>query len=380
MARPGRHGARTAPDGVEVMVSVWGAVNPLSENFAEMNQRGLLVRADRNINVFHSLTDRYPDGPTYLHYYDATNPEARRYLWEKIKAGYHDLGVRGYWLDADEPEITPVTHDNLRYHLGSALEVGCIYPLLHQQGFYEGDPASVTLSRSAWAGSQRTGAVIWSGDIPSTFDFLSRSVRAGLSMSASGIPWWTTDIGGFLFGDTRSDTFRELIVRWFQYGVFCPVFRVHGLREPQDLSIPGAGISGAPNEVWSFGETATPILSHLLHLRQGLRPYLDTLNQAAHETGLPPMRPLWMAFPGDPAAWTVEDAFLLGPDLLAAPITAEGQRSRAVYLPAGADWMDAWTGAVFSGGQTIQCPAPLEHIPVFWRTGSPFARRFDQIP
>lgn len=361
--------------GVELMVSIWPTVNINSENYAYMRDAGYLVRADRNLNSFMSIHDRFPEGPSLVTYYDTTNPDARAFVWNKVRENYYNYGIRVFWLDADEPEIYPITPGNLRYHLGSAVEVGNIYPLLHQKGFYEGEQAAgeqeiVNLSRSAWAGTQRYGAAVWSGDIPSTFEYLQKSVRAGLNIAMSGIPWWTTDIGGFLSGDIRTDYFKELVVRWFQYGVFCPIFRLHGARLP-DNGLTGADASGASNEVWSFGETAYGIIRKLMEVRERLRPYLMEQNRVASEIGLPPMRPLFIDFPNDPVAWEIDDQFMLGPDLLIAPVTGQGQTERKVYLPAGADWLDAWTGKAEIGGVTLTVSAPLERVPVYWRADSP---------
>ena len=228
-----------------------------------------------------------------------------------MKRNYLDLGVRVFWLDADEPELMPMHAENIRYQLGTGLEVTNIYPLLHQQGFYEGMRVAghsevINLSRSGWAGTQRYGAAVWSGDVRSRFETLAAQVPAGLNIAMSGIPWWTSDIGGFMDGDIRTDYFKELIVRWFQYGVFCPLFRLHGVREPLN-GLYGAQSSGADNEVWSFGERAYEILRHLLFLREKLRPYLRELNVAAHVNGTPPMRPVYFDFPKDPSAANLVD-------------------------------------------------------------------------
>jgi alpha-D-xyloside xylohydrolase len=220
----------------------------------------------------------------------------------------------------------------------------------------------VTLCRSAWAGSQRYGAAVWSGDIASTFEALQTQVRAGLNIGFSGIPWWTSDIGGFHGGDPESPYFRELIVRWFQYGVFCPLFRLHGHRQP--ITDWGAG---GPNEVWSFGDEAYVIIRDLLLLRERLKPYILAQMAAAAETGTPPMRPLFFDFPADPACYEVEDQFMFGPDILVAPVLEQGATSRSVHLPAGAEWCDAWTGATHAGGVTLTAAAPLERIPVYLR-------------
>jgi alpha-D-xyloside xylohydrolase len=243
-----------------------------------------------------------------------------------------------------------------------------IYPLEHVRGFYEGMRAEgedeiIALCRSAWAGSQRYGAAVWSGDIQSTFEALRAQVRAGLNVGLSGIPWWTTDIGGFFNGDISSPHFRELIVRWFQYGVFCPLFRLHGYRLPNEDMLG----TGAPNEVWSFGEEAYEIIRELLFLRERLRPYIMAQMKLAHEKGIPLMRPLFLDYPEDRPSWDVDDQFMFGPDLLIAPVLYDGARSREVYLPAGTTWTNAWTQVMFEGGQRITADAPLERIPVYLR-------------
>jgi alpha-D-xyloside xylohydrolase len=306
-------------------------------------------------------------GPAHLSYYDATHPEARRFMWDVVKENYYAQGVRAWWLDSNEPDANPWNPENMRFHLGNGLEVANIYPLLHQMAFYDGMQATgetdiVTLSRSGWAGSQRYSTVIWSGDIASTFEALQAQVRAGLNMAMSGIPWWTTDIGGFYGGDIRSAYFRELIVRWFQYGVFCPICRLHGHRLPILNPLPRGG---ADNEVWSFGDEVYAILRRLLFLRERLRPYIHEQMRTASKTGLPPMRPLFVDFPDDETCQTVEDQFMFGSEILVAPVLYEGARDRRVYLPAASSWIHAGTGTVHAGGQWLNVAAPLEQIPVF---------------
>jgi alpha-D-xyloside xylohydrolase len=360
--------------GVKLMVSVWPTVNPASENYDEMAGLGLLVGSERGIGVHLPIWDKGPDDRhrALVSFYDATNPRAREYIWSKAREGYYSHGVRVWWLDACEPELRPEHPDNLRYHLGPGLEVGNIYPLMNAKAFYdgmtaEGETEVVSLCRSAWAGSQRYGAAVWSGDIDSTFDDLRRQIPAGLNIGLSGIPWWTTDIGGFKGGDVRSPSFRELLVRWFQFGVFSPLCRLHGFRLPGTME--GAGQSGAPNEVWSFGDEVYEILRRWLALRERLRPYVMDTMRTAHTEGLPPMRPLFLNFPGDETCWEIADQFLLGDDLLVAPVITEGAVERKVYLPAGTQWCDAWTGASLAGGQWLTAPAPLGLIPVYLRAG-----------
>lgn len=352
---------------VNLMVSVWPSVNTASRNFHQMKRRGLLLRTERGVPALFPFVDT-PDlrRLTYIHYYDPTHPQACAFIWEKIRENYHKHGIRIFWLDACEPEMDPIDPDNLRYHAGNGLEVGCIYPIAHQQAFYdglhaEGEKEILTLCRSAWAGSQRYGAAVWSGDIDSTFASLAAQVRAGMNMGLSGIPWWTTDIGGFLHGDPQSPEFRELIVRWFQFGVFCPLFRLHGYRQPITPE------TGGPNEVWSFGDVAYGIIRDLMLLRERLRPYVMQLMRAAHERGTPLMRPLFFDFDRDPKTADVDDQYMFGPDLLVAPVLEAGATSRRVYLPAGTHWRDAWTGQTHDGGKTIDVDAPLDRIPLFLR-------------
>jgi len=363
--------------GVKLMVSIWPTVNPASENYAEMTELGLLVASERGVGVHLPFWDKGSAGPALVSYYDATNPAAREYVWSKVRDGYYKHGIRTWWLDACEPELRPEHSDNLRYQLGPGLEVGNLYPLLHAKAFHdgmagEGEDEVVLLCRAAWAGSQRYGAAVWSGDIGSTFEDLRRQIPAGLNIGLSGIPWWTTDIGGFTGGDIESPSFRELLVRWFQFGVFSPLCRMHGFRQPA-VTMTGADQDGAPNELWSFGPEVYEILRRWLGLREHLRPYVMEQMRMAHETGLPPMRPLFLNFPGDPACWDIADQFLLGDDLLVAPVVTEGAREREVYLPAGAVWRDAWTGESVPGGQWLTATAPLEAIPVYVREGGAVA-------
>jgi len=367
--------------GVKVMVSIWPTVNALSPSFEHMLRRGLLIRTERGIPAHTSFMDTKPEGPVYMHFYDATNPESRQFVWEQVRENYYRNGIRVWWLDACEPEMYPLDPDNLRYHLGNGQEVTNIYPLMHARGFYEGMRAEgeeeiISLCRSAWAGSQRYAAAVWSGDIPSTFEALQAQVGAGLNIGLSGIPWWTTDIGGFHGGDPSTPYFRELIVRWFQYGVFCPLFRLHGFRLP--VSAMTGEMTGAPNEVWSFGDEAYAIIRELLFLRERLRPYIMEQMRLAHEKGVPPMRPLFFDFPEDEGCAMVDDQFMFGPDLLVAPVLHEGARSREVYLPAGATWRDAWTDAIHDGGQWITADAPLERIPLCLRSGAKLPIRGDE--
>jgi alpha-D-xyloside xylohydrolase len=354
--------------GIELMVSIWPTVSPLSENFADYRDRGLLVGSDQGVEFHQTIQDKGMTTPSPVAFYDPTNPETREYVWDLVARNYLDLGIRVFWLDACEPELNPAHPANLALHAGPGAEVANIYPRDNARLFAEGMAAAgqeptVLLCRSAWAGSQRYGAAVWSGDIPATWESLARQVPAGLNIAVSGIPWWTTDIGGFHGGNAEDPAYQELMVRWFQYGVFCPLFRLHGDREPRTPT--GYAQTGGPNEVWSYGERAYAIIAEQLRLRERLRPYLHEHMDIAAETGLPPMRPLFVDHPEDPRCWQVEDQLKLGDALLVAPVTTPGATSREVYLPAGRRWVDVRTREVREGGSSHVADAPLASIPVF---------------
>lgn len=360
--------------GIKLMASVWPTVDYRSENFEEMMEKGYLVRTERGVRVTMQCFGQEV-------FMDPTNPGTREFVWEKCKENYWDKGVRLFWLDEAEPEYTVYDYDNYRYYLGTDLEVGNLYPLYYAKGFYDGMKKAgmetpMNLLRCAWVGSAKYGALVWSGDIDSTFECFQRQVRAGLSMAVAGIPWWTTDIGGFHGADIHDPKFHELLLRWFAYGCFCPVFRLHGNRNPMhgyegDInSGVGSFGSGAENEVWSYGEDNFQVMKKYLLLRERIRPYIAEQMKKTHETGMPIMRPLFFDFKGDKKAWDVDDQYMFGPDLLVAPVIEAGVDSRAVYLPAGASWTDAWTGKVYEGGQTITAAAPIDTIPLFLKDGA----------
>ncbi|WP_285136821.1 TIM-barrel domain-containing protein [Microbacterium sp. lyk4-40-TSB-66] len=355
--------------GVELMVSVWPQVALDSENYAVMKKENLLVRAERGLDVHMSF-----EGPSA--FLDATNPRAREFVWQRCRENYARHGIRTFWLDEAEPEYGLYDYDNYRYHAGPVPQVGNLYPQHFARAFAEGQWADgesevVNLLRTAWAGSQRYGALVWSGDIASSFAALRAQVTAGIHMGVAGIPWFTTDIGGFHQGDPDDEGFRELLVRWFQFGAFCPVMRLHGDRMPSTPVRAADGSrrspSGGANEVWSFGDAATPVLERYLRTREALRPYLRTVMREAHVDGQPVLRGQFHDFPDDARSWRVRDQFLLGSDLLVAPVMEAGARSRRVVLPSGVDWRDLWTGVRTSGGGEIEVDAPIDRIPLFVR-------------
>ncbi len=374
--------------GVELMVSIWPTVSAASENYKAMTEQGLLLTTERGIPAVIPFPDKDPFGPGFFTYYDAFNPAAQAFHWDVVKRNYLDRGIRHFWLDACEPEMRPAHPDNIRTSLGNGAEMLCAYPLLHEEtyrrGLTEAGAADgVLLCRSAWAGSQRHGVILWSGDVWSDWDWFRAQIPAGLHAGMAGMGWWTTDIGGFYDGHGGSDAFRELLVRWFEFGVFSPICRLHGFRVPDEVPPPATGEpvtygqdtfniftnSGGSNEVWSFGERVETVLTGLLTLRERLRPYLEGVFARYAETGDPVMAPLFYHFPDQPALHDRADAYMLGPDLLVAPVLHPGASTRSVALPSGETWIHAWTGASHPGGSTAVVEAPWGQIPVFIRQG-----------
>lgn len=355
--------------GTKVMVSVWPSVDRKSENFEEMQARGLLVRTERgSIQTYDYQGDCVS--------FDTTNPEARAFVWEKCKENYYQYGIDMFWLDNAEPDTAVYSFDNYRMYLGPQLKVGNVYPLMYAKGFYDGlsqekKDTVVSLVRSAWVGSEKYGALVWSGDVPSTYEAFRDQVAAALNMGIAGIPWWTSDIGGFMAGDVHDPAFVQLLLRWFQFAVFCPVLRMHGDRDPHDIPLLETGESGGgfqptgqPNELWSYGPEAFRIMKKFLDLRLSLKPYISGLMKEAHETGAPLMRSMFYEFPQDETCWKLGDQYMFGPEYLVAPILYPDQTSREVYLPAGT-WKYLPDGSVCEGGRTVKCDAPIDSMPVF---------------
>ncbi len=353
--------------GIELMVSVWPTVDPASENYQELLEKGYLIHTERGVRVGLDF-----EGHTI--YLDVTNPEAREYFWNKIKENYYQKGIHCFWLDEAEPEYSTYDFDNYRYYLGKDLEVGNIFPREYARTFYEGMEAEgqkniVNLTRCAWAGSQRYGALVWSGDIASSFSSMKNQLIAGLNMGMAGIPWWTTDIGGFHGGDPNDPEFRELFVRWFQWGTFCPVMRLHGDREPRQPQQGETGgahcCSGAPNEVWSYGEEVYEICKKYMNIRECMREYTKEAMRQAHEKGTPVIRTLFYMYPDDPVCWDIDDEYFYGDKCLVAPVLEQGAEKRKVYLPKGNMWQNVHDKQMYPGGQWIIADAPISVIPVF---------------
>ena len=355
--------------GIKVMVSVWPSVDKKSENFGPMMDRGLLIQTERGAVQTYDYQGDCME-------IDALNPETRKYVWEVCKKNYYDLGVDGFWLDNSEPDFAVYDHENYRYYAGPALTCSNIYPQMYSRVFFDpmkkrGNDAVVNLLRCAWAGSQKYGNVVWSGDVPSTFEAFYDQLQAGLNMGLAGIPWWTTDIGGFMTDDWEDPDFKQLLIRWYQFAVYSPVLRMHGERGP--INIPplddrdwGGGYlhTGHSNELWSYGEENYRIMKHYYEVRMDMKEYIKGLFEEASENGSPLLRAMFYEFPEDPKCWELQDQYMFGDRYLVAPVFHLNQWQREVYLPEGT-WRDTRDGKNYEGGQLIMVEAPLETIPVF---------------
>ena len=355
-----------------VMISVWPRFVPEDRYYATLLKNGW----------FQHLADGTPtNGLPYDRAgsdIDSSNPDARKWYWDVIKENYVAKGFDAFWADETEPDIPPT---GSYWKIGPGTEYFNLYPLFHTAAFYDGmrkdmPERALILARDAYLGAQHNGTIFWSSDISPTWDVLKRQVPTGINFVASGMPYWSTDIGGWQYlpnyhkperpvlidpSDARAevghyDEYTELYVRWFEYGAFQPNFRSHGSR-PQ-------------NEVWSYGKQAEPILEKYLRLRYQLMPYLYSLGYHTHLTGAPFMRGLFMDFGSDPHTADIGDEYMFGPALLVAPVTEQGRTTREVYLPAGTDWYNFWTNERFHGGQSIPVAAPIDTLPLFVRAGS----------
>jgi alpha-D-xyloside xylohydrolase len=366
-----------------LMISIWPIMNPGGDNWREMREGGFLLGNQAT--------------------YDAFQEKARELYWTQANEGLFAYGIDAWWCDCTEPfqadwmgRFKPEPEERLRINTEEAKryldpEFISAYSLLHSQGMYEGqrrtgsDKRVVNLTRSAYAGQQRYSTITWSGDVSATWDTLHRQIADGLNFCVTGLPYWTTDIGAFFVkndpalwfwnGDYDQGVedmgYRELYVRWFQYAAFLPMFRAHG--------------TDTPREIWRFGSPGEPMyeaLVRVLRLRYRLLPYIYSLaGQTTHED-YTLLRALPFDFRADPATYDVADQYMFGPAFLVNPVTTpmyfrakstalEGvPKTRTVYLPAGADWYDFWTGRRYAGGQTMDVDAPLDIIPLFVRSGS----------
>ncbi|MDR3268061.1 MAG: DUF5110 domain-containing protein, partial [Tannerella sp.] len=335
----------------KAVLTVWPTFAPGTANYEELSRKGFILNGAKALDGF---------------IYDAFNPDAGQLYWKQVSSLVKQ-GIDGWFLDGPEPDnvasFLPATT-----YAGPARNVRNLYPLVHAATFHNGllqvrpNQRPYILTRCAWASQQRLGTAIWSGDIPATFEELEKQVTAGLNFTATGIPYWTTDIGGYSGGNPADEEYRELFTRWFQYGTFCPVFRAHGRRYPGDRK--------TSNELWAYGSEAQQICTGFIKLRYALFPYIYTLTYHVTHKDYTPMRLLAFDFPNDKNVLDCKDQFMYGPAFLVCPVLKAGMTARQVYLPASHDWTDFWTGKTYPGGTVIEAPAPKEHIPVYVRSGA----------
>ena len=360
--------------GMHSIISVWPRFEREGRYFNYLTAKGWLLK-DKDGNVVDGLAVRSDRAGALL---DSTNPQARNWFWEKIRDNILSQGFDWTWLDETEPDLVP---DGYFYSIGSGDRYHNLYPLVHTMGVAEGsakdrpDFRNLILARAAYLGAQASGAVFWTSDVQGTWDALRRQIPANLDMAASGIAYTSSDTGGWQWPngpkaahaplvDPAGATamapsypdYPELFVRWFQLNTFTPTLRIHGQRPA--------------TAIWEYGKAAEPILADCLRLRYTLMPYLYAMGHGTYETGAHFMRALFMDFPGDQTAATLNDEYMFGPAFLVAPVTEQGATSRKVYLPAGSDWYDWWTNRKITGGQWIEAAAPIDRIPLFVRAGS----------
>lgn len=356
--------------GIRVIVSVWPSVDRKSENFTPMMEQGLLIRTERGA----AQTYDYQGDCVEI---DPFNPATRKYVWDVCKKNYYDYGIDAFWLDNSEPDYGVYDFENYRYYGAPALECSNMYPQMYSRVFFdemskEGKPV-VNLLRCAWAGSQKYGNVVWSGDVPSTFEAFYDQLQCGLNMGIAGIPWWTTDIGGFMTDDVNDPYFRQLLIRWYQFAVYSAVLRMHGDRGPYNIPALddrdwGGGYlhTGQPNELWSYGEDNYVIMKKYYDIRISLHDYIKALYDEASTNGSPLIRPMFYEFPTDSECWNIQDQYMFGSKYLCAPIFTYNCFSRSVYLPEG-NWRLTSTGEEFTGNCRVTVNAPIEYSPVFER-------------
>ena len=336
-----------------LMISVWPYFDPGSQVYREMDRLGYFIDRTKTA-AFH---------PKGMALYDAFNPAARKYYWGLMDNALFKIGADAWWLDTTEPE-TEGRETNIlassKVAIGNGARYANLYPLMTTQAVYDGQRAATSharvfiLSRSAYAGIQRHATAAWSGDINSDWETFKRQIPAGLNLMVSGVPYWTTDIGGFTDGNPDDPAYRELFIRWFEYGAFCPIFRVHGSRS---------------TELWSYGAEAQEILTRYDTLRYRLMPYIYSLAWQVTNAGYTLMRPLVMDYREDVTARNIGDQFMFGPALLVSPVTDPGEVQRRVYLP-NPNWVNFWTGEKQPGDRFVMAAASLETLPLFVRAGS----------
>ena len=400
------------------MISIWASFGPQTQQFRELNEKGLLLPFATwpQSGLSHIWPPRM-DYPSGVKVYDAFSPEARDIYWKYLKTLF-DYGTDAWWMDSTDPDFFDPRESDYTHPVygGTWRSQRNAFPLETVRGVYEKQRAEYSLTphpspltpkrvfimtRSSYAGQQHYGSNMWSGDVNSSWDMLRKQVPAGLSFSLTGNPNFNTDIGGFFCNAyntmgpasaPKNPQFQELYVRWMQYGLFCPVFRSHG--------------ADAPREIWQFGQKGEPVydaIEQMIRLRYRLLPYLYSTAWQVTSNNDSYLRPLFSDFASDKRVWDMADEFMFGRSILAAPIldpqyteekiirtdamtgwdrnNADSQKEETVvdwtasktatkYLPKGATWYDFWTGQRYQGGQTITLQTCFNRVPMFVRAGS----------
>lgn len=317
---------------------------------------------DKNSSVGKAFVakNRFIPNTKWLDYF---NPETRKEYWNTLKDNLFVYGVDSWWMDAVEPENDALKGE--KTFLGAGDFYRLTYPLFVSQAVYEGqrlassDKRVCILTRSAFPGQQRYGVVNWSGDIGWNWDTYKRQIVAGLNYTITGLPYWTTDIGGF-FRPVRSqytdEKYHEILTRWYQWGAFCPIFRIHGYQ--------------TETEPWKYGQKVEDNMRKMLNLRYRLLPYIYSEAWQVTKNGSTLMRPMVMDFNGDTAAINRQYEYMFGKAMLVAPVTEPNETEWDVYLPKSSAWYNFWNGKRFNGGQTVKTDAPLDRIPLYVKAGS----------
>ena len=403
------------------MISIWASFGPMTQQFRELNEKGLLMPFETwpqsGISHIWPPVMKYPSG---VKVYDAFHPEARAIYWKYLKTLY-DYGTDAWWMDSTDPDFFNPRESDYAHKVygGTWRSQRNAFPLETVRGIYQsqrkdygGEKRVFIMTRSSYAGQQHYGSNMWSGDVNSSWDMLRKQVPAGLSYSLTGNPNFNTDIGGFFCGSyntkgsgsaPRNPQFQELYVRWMQYGLFCPVFRSHG--------------ADAPREIWQFGKKGEPVYDAIekqIRLRYRLIPYLYSTAWQVTTNNDSYLRPLFSDFAADKKVWDINDEFMFGRSILAAPIVNpqyteekiirtdamtgwdkiedgklknensaersnnlqssilnfQSTKTATKYLPKGANWYDFWTGKYYAGGQDVTLETTLDRVPMFVRAGS----------
>jgi alpha-D-xyloside xylohydrolase len=362
----------------KMIITIWSSFGPMTKQYRELDANGMLMNISTWPQSGSTLWPPKFDFPSGVRVYDAYHPKARDIYWKYLNEGLFSLGIDGWWMDSTEPDHFDWKPEDFDYntYLGSFRRVRNAYPLMTVGGVYKNQRAATSdkrvfiLTRSAFAGQQRYGANTWTGDVVASWQALKNQISAGLNFSLSGIPHWNSDIGGFFlweFPDKLNDAeYRELYARWIQFGAFSPMMRSHGAE--------------APREIYQFGKKGDHIydaIEKFINLRYRLLPYIYSTSWDVSANQSSMMRALMMDFSSDKNALDINDQFMFGKSILVAPVTQSMYKddfstikSKKLYLPLGADWVDFWNGEKHNGGQTITKDSPIDIMPLYIKAGS----------